>query len=859
MAITVRNEAGEDRQVDPTKVQLAEADGFLPVVTNGKDQRRVSHSKLGAANTDGYHTLDAFAANKENEAKTEKDTKINPLVSAGLGVSDALTFGFGDEMVGAAKAIPNALTKGQSLGQAYTEARDEHRDTLKQAEEDNTGAYLAGNIGGGIASGIAGGIAKGGLTLAAKGAGFLQNAGLAAAEGMGYGALQGLGSSDAETAEGALKDTLTGTALGGALGGATSAVGSGIKTAVTHPFQAVNVAKNLMGKIGMSPAEKAALRNISPDEALALKGFSSADDIAGRRGLNQDVAVLSKDAEVARNAEIADLAQYGAEAQASLRNTQAANNAYRAGSTVETDLLANKQKGITEALQGQGENIDQGLVNLGNRIEADRRGVHVAAQNQFGQDIDTIVQSIPPEISIRDNTRQALLRHLDTVDSELGTAYNKDNGVLLKARGELSEAIGSLEGAETNEDALRILRDFRTNLITDPNIKSPATLASTRNTINDIHSSLIDEALPPEAATAFKEANQKYATAVDMMNAQKKFTTEAGNSGVRVRTENPVTDDVYTRTRTTDPTKVLAAFKTPETAGRVLGIPQEDVTRLRMVIQKARKGDSEALIRNTNFIGRLPPEVRTTVLDMVPNAQEAQRLDGLMRGMVSERKQFAANVARDRVPAVQLQGQQNVREANLAKYKKDASVTGFTEIRPTLEAAAVAEGPSRHYYDSEKIAEMKAIATPENSELLNKQFDFTGENVPGFQARGTANAVSSDQRRAPLLKNIPIIGNALDWAIGSGDASKMIQRKADVEGTRRIAVRNQSSLPVQAAERAITRTTVDEVTKSEEIPPAMKAELKLLKLRPNVNDSIVNDIAKKYNMSPEQVRSFLQK
>jgi hypothetical protein len=53
-SFTVKDESGSTFQVDESKIADAEKDGFLPVVTNGKDEHRVAFSDLSLAMKDGY-------------------------------------------------------------------------------------------------------------------------------------------------------------------------------------------------------------------------------------------------------------------------------------------------------------------------------------------------------------------------------------------------------------------------------------------------------------------------------------------------------------------------------------------------------------------------------------------------------------------------------------------------------------------------------------------------------------------------------------------------------------------------------------------------------------------------------------
>lgn len=50
----VRNDKNQTFEVDEDKIQKAEADGYLPVVTNGKEEHRVSFADLPKAQADGY-------------------------------------------------------------------------------------------------------------------------------------------------------------------------------------------------------------------------------------------------------------------------------------------------------------------------------------------------------------------------------------------------------------------------------------------------------------------------------------------------------------------------------------------------------------------------------------------------------------------------------------------------------------------------------------------------------------------------------------------------------------------------------------------------------------------------------------
>ena len=63
----VKNESGQEFEVDEDKVREAEKDGYLPVVTNGKAEHRVSFSDIALAKKDGFlpKTDDSFIEAKD--------------------------------------------------------------------------------------------------------------------------------------------------------------------------------------------------------------------------------------------------------------------------------------------------------------------------------------------------------------------------------------------------------------------------------------------------------------------------------------------------------------------------------------------------------------------------------------------------------------------------------------------------------------------------------------------------------------------------------------------------------------------------------------------------------------------------
>jgi len=208
---TVRNEAGNAFDVDEDKLDEAEKDGYLAVVSNGTEEHRVSKSDFPKAASDGYKPL-------MSSDVSEGDSGLR-------GAIDTLSLGFGDELGGHMEALGSKiglrgigsptmsdirLETDEEDKQSYSEVqeamRDRRRALDKEAETANPKSFMAGQIAGGAAM-PAGGALKGG-SLAVK----------AAKLGAIEGGLYGAGSSEEEEALEIMKDAGKGALIGGASG-----------------------------------------------------------------------------------------------------------------------------------------------------------------------------------------------------------------------------------------------------------------------------------------------------------------------------------------------------------------------------------------------------------------------------------------------------------------------------------------------------------------------------------------------------------------------------------------------------------------------------------------------------------------
>lgn len=189
------------------------------------------------------------AAKVEDAKRLGWEPAYEPWQAAVAGVGQGASLEFGDELVGAAHGA-GALLSGKGLagaGEAYTQGRDEYRNQLAAAQDQNPGSYLAGKVGGSVLPALA---APG--TVGAQAA---------------LGAAQGLGETPELNDPGqALKDVAGGATAGAA--GSALLGGAGKAIAATKPEL-----ENMAGKALLRSA------NMTPD-ALRVSGTEKAVDMA---------------------------------------------------------------------------------------------------------------------------------------------------------------------------------------------------------------------------------------------------------------------------------------------------------------------------------------------------------------------------------------------------------------------------------------------------------------------------------------------------------------------------------------------------------------------------------------------------
>lgn len=182
----------------------------------------------------------------EDSSPINEHESLNPLQSAGIGAVQGATFGFGDEGLAALKSLAttpgkaqdrlaasgdfspsNVLkTYGNTAKDEYTGTRDQLRQLVADAKEQNPKSFLTGEFGGGF---LAPGVGLAGKAYKATAA-FSPLARIASRVGLGLasggivGGLAGAGNSEGSTPQAIASDAGRGAIGGAAVGGAIPAV-----------------------------------------------------------------------------------------------------------------------------------------------------------------------------------------------------------------------------------------------------------------------------------------------------------------------------------------------------------------------------------------------------------------------------------------------------------------------------------------------------------------------------------------------------------------------------------------------------------------------------------------------------------
>jgi len=176
-------------------------------------------------------------------------------IQGALTALNGLTFGFGDEVAGAAKGAYNAVTGG-SFDEGYRDTRDYVRGAVEQFRKDQPILAPVADISGSLLQAplAAGGMAARGVASAAKPVmSVLERVLAAAGIGAATGAAQGAG--EAETMADVPEKAGIGAALGGALGAGASGAGAvvrGVRDQIAPRFSGAAAHDLALRRLGLA-------------------------------------------------------------------------------------------------------------------------------------------------------------------------------------------------------------------------------------------------------------------------------------------------------------------------------------------------------------------------------------------------------------------------------------------------------------------------------------------------------------------------------------------------------------------------------------------------------------------------------
>lgn len=228
-------------------------------------------------------SVDLMAPPSTEELKAVKANKLGPLESAISGLSQGLTFGYADEIIGGVRAGASKITgDDRPIGDIYREKRDEQRAHVDQAKVDNTKSFIGGSVVGALASPASKVLGP------MKGASTLANIGRSAAGGAVAGA--GLSNTDmtepGKNAAEFAKDTAVGAALGGATQGIFSAIGGTVNALKPSVLRAFAAKKAVQAAGGMTKE----MRDLGPERIQDLGSTLLKEKIVTAGASLEDIA-----------------------------------------------------------------------------------------------------------------------------------------------------------------------------------------------------------------------------------------------------------------------------------------------------------------------------------------------------------------------------------------------------------------------------------------------------------------------------------------------------------------------------------------------------------------------------------------
>lgn len=204
-----------------------------PEVTTTGEAREVVVARPGETLPGAHEIVPVY--NDRGDAVDVTDTSTgrtaspvsSRLRSAATGVVQGLTFGFGDELAGAAGWALDRLA-GNENPNSYDDWRDASRRQSAAGQRENPGTYLAGNLVGAAAPAVMSAGFGAAPAAASTAPTLARAAGTGALTGLASGAVAGAGESQAGDALGVAEDVVRGGAIGAMTGGAIGAAGYGL-------------------------------------------------------------------------------------------------------------------------------------------------------------------------------------------------------------------------------------------------------------------------------------------------------------------------------------------------------------------------------------------------------------------------------------------------------------------------------------------------------------------------------------------------------------------------------------------------------------------------------------------------------
>jgi hypothetical protein len=367
--------------------------------------------------------------------------------SFGLGAADSTTFGFGDEIA----SYPGSWISGKPRDKVLAEMRGMQAD----AQSQNPGSYLAGQVGGGVAQAIGTGGAGFGLNALRSGGGLTRVAAGTAADGVIYGGLQGAGGGT----------DLQSRALGAGVGAVTGGVvGLGAPYAVAgvqaaaRPFVAPIMSRiRPQGYAEQAMAEGLRRAGHTPDQIADALRRARADgqdmfnvaDAMGHSGQRM-LSTVARNPNDMRQPVIDQLTQRQMGQGERLSNTLAEgfgapDTAAQRAASLTTQRGAAADTAYAAARQGAGP--------------VDVSGAIAAADNILTPGVNRVVN---PGSNIADDSIEGVVRRVRGLLTD-GRSNVTDFNSVLRAKQDIQDLIGAAQRAGKNNQ-VRILSQINAQL-----------------------------------------------------------------------------------------------------------------------------------------------------------------------------------------------------------------------------------------------------------------------------------------------------------------------------------------------------------------------------------------------------------